>query len=121
MLVVLRIGVAIGEAGSVPGSLSLIADYYPPRRRATAMSTWGLALPAGLMVGYAGTGWLAGTAGWRITFAVVGCGAWCSRRRPGDCSPSRNAAGSRRAFACPAPPLFASIGVLWPPTPSATS
>jgi len=71
-LVVLRIGVAIGEAGSVPASVSLIADYYPPHRRATAMSTWGLALPAGLTVGYAGAGWLGAMLGWRLAFAVIG-------------------------------------------------
>jgi len=71
-LLFLRIGVAIGEAGSVPASVSLIADYYPPLRRATALSTWGLALPAGLMAGYAATGWLAGAVGWRLAFAIVG-------------------------------------------------
>jgi len=71
-LVFFRIGVAIGESGSVPASVSLIADYYPPARRATAMSTWGLALPLGLMLGYSVTGWLAAEIGWRLTFAVVG-------------------------------------------------
>lgn len=71
-LVFLRIGVAIGEAGSVPASVSLIADYYPPARRATAMSTWGLALPIGLLLGYTCTGWLAEAVGWRLAFGVVG-------------------------------------------------
>ncbi|WP_313803654.1 MFS transporter [Sphingobium sp.] len=67
-----RIGVAIGEAGSVPASTSLIADYYPPAKRATAISSWGLALPAGLLIGYPVTGWLADNVGWRTTFAIVG-------------------------------------------------
>ncbi len=71
-LVFFRIGVAIGESGSVPASVSLIADYYPAGRRATAMSTWGLALPIGLMLGYSAIGWLAGALGWRWSFAVVG-------------------------------------------------
>lgn len=71
-LVFFRIGVAIGESGSIPASVSLIADYYPAERRAAAMSTWGLALPAGLMLGYAGTGWLEARFGWRVTFALVG-------------------------------------------------
>ena len=115
MLVVLRIGVAIGEAGSVPASVSLIADYYPPERRATAMSTWGLALPAGLMLGYGGTGWLAELLGWRISFAVVGCTglvlapivlAMLAEPRRG-----RFEAGS--VAPAPAPPLLASIGILW--------
>ena len=32
-----RIGVGIGEAGSSPASHSLIADLFPPERRATAL------------------------------------------------------------------------------------
>lgn len=71
-LLFFRIGVAIGEAGSVPASVSLIADSYAPDRRAIAMSSWGLALPIGLMIGYICTGWLAETLGWRLAFAVVG-------------------------------------------------
>lgn len=71
-LVFFRIGVAIGEAGSGPASVSLLADYFPPARRATAMSTYGMGLPIGLMLGYAATGWLAETVGWRYTFAIIG-------------------------------------------------
>lgn len=71
-LALFRIGVAIGEAGSVPASVSLIADYYPPQRRAMALSIWGLALPIGLLVGYASIGALATAIGWRAAFAVVG-------------------------------------------------
>jgi len=71
-LALLRIGVAIGEAGSVPASVSLIADYYPKERRAMALSAWGLALPVGLLVGYAAIGALAGAVGWRLAFAIVG-------------------------------------------------
>lgn len=71
-LLFFRIGVAIGEAGSVPASVSLIADRYPAEKRATAMSTWGLALPIGLMIGYMSIGWLSETLGWRLAFAMVG-------------------------------------------------
>jgi predicted MFS family arabinose efflux permease len=71
-LVFFRIGVAVGEAGSGPASVSLLADYFPPKQRATAMSTYGLGLPVGLMLGYSATGWLAETVGWRYTFAIIG-------------------------------------------------
>ena len=71
-LVLFRIGVAAGEAGSIPASQSIIADLYPPARRATAMSIWGLSLPLGLLLGYSVAGWLAETVGWRWTFAIVG-------------------------------------------------
>ena len=37
-----RVGVGIGEAGGTPPANSIIADYFPPERRATAM-----ALPTG--------------------------------------------------------------------------
>jgi predicted MFS family arabinose efflux permease len=71
-LFIFRVGVAVGEAGSVPASHSIIADYFPPARRATALATWGLALPAGLMFGYAAGGWIATALGWRLAFAVIG-------------------------------------------------
>lgn len=115
MLVVLRIGVAIGEAGSVPASVSLIADYYPPQRRATAMSTWGLALPAGLMLGYAGTGWLAESLGWRMAFALVGgtgvvlAPIVLTILR----EPRRGRFETGSIAPAPAPPLLTSISILW--------
>lgn len=71
-LVAFRVGVALGEAGSVPASHSIIADYYPPDKRVTALGLWGLALPAGIMLGYASGGWIAATLGWRAAFAVIG-------------------------------------------------
>src|SRR3546814_5708648 len=64
-LVAFRIGVALGEAGSVPASHSIIADYYPPEKRVTALALWGLALSAGIMLGYASGGWIAAALGWR--------------------------------------------------------
>jgi len=71
-LVAFRIGVALGEAGSVPASHSIIADYYPPEKRVTALALWGLALPAGIMLGYASGGWIASALGWRLAFGVIG-------------------------------------------------
>lgn len=114
MLVLLRIGVAVGEAGSVPASVSLIADYYPPQRRATALSTWGLALPAGLMLGYAATGWLAETLGWRVSFAVVGCTGLVLA--PIVLAMIKDPARGRfevSGTVPPPPPLLASLGILW--------
>ena len=72
VLLFLRIGVAIGEAGSVPASHSVIADLFPVERRATALSMWGLALPFGILAGYAGSGWLTEWLGWRESFFVFG-------------------------------------------------
>jgi MFS family permease len=71
-LVGYRIGVGIGEAGSIPASQSIIADLYPPRSRATVLAIWGLSLPAGMAFGYLCAGALAEAVGWRMTFAVIG-------------------------------------------------
>ncbi|MEE4453584.1 MFS transporter [Novosphingobium resinovorum] len=71
-LVFFRIGVALGEAGSIPASHSVIADCYPPDRRATAIGIWGLALPIGVMLGYLSGGWLAQAIDWRAALWIIG-------------------------------------------------
>lgn len=71
-LVVLRIGVAVGEAGSVPSTHSIIADLYPPKTRATVLAVWGLSLPAGMALGFLFAGHLEEAVGWRAAFAIVG-------------------------------------------------
>lgn len=71
-LLACRIGVAIGEAGCVPASHSLISDYFPRGKRALAMAVWGLSLPLGAMLGFAFGGRLTAALGWRETFVVVG-------------------------------------------------
>lgn len=71
-LLVARVGVGIGEAGCSPAAQSLISDYYPPERRATALSVYALGLPLGILFGALAGGWLAQSLGWRAAFAIVG-------------------------------------------------
>jgi predicted MFS family arabinose efflux permease len=71
-LLLCRIGVAIGEAGSVPTTHSMISDYFPRRKRATALSIWGLTLSVGPMAGFLLGGWLHDAVGWRATFVIIG-------------------------------------------------
>lgn len=71
-LIFFRIGVALGEAGSIPASHSVIADYYPAHRRATALGIWGLSLPIGVMLGYLSGGWLAQAINWRAALWIIG-------------------------------------------------
>jgi len=71
-LLVYRLGVGVGEAGSTPTSHSLIADQFPPERRATALSLYALGPPIGVLAGAIGGGWIAQTVGWREAFYVVG-------------------------------------------------
>jgi predicted MFS family arabinose efflux permease len=73
-LLACRVGVAAGEAGCVPATHSLISDYFPRHRRATAMAVWGLALPLGGMLGFAVGGQLTAAVGWRRAFLLVGLG-----------------------------------------------
>lgn len=55
MLATARVGVGIGEASASPAAYSMIADYFPKERRATALSIYssglyiggGIALPVG--------------------------------------------------------------------------
>jgi MFS family permease len=71
MLLIARIGVAVGEAAAVPTSLSLIADYFSPQRRARAVSIFQSAVFLGL-VATAGAGFIAHRYGWRAAFLVAG-------------------------------------------------
>ncbi len=98
MLFLFRVGVSIGEAGCTPPAQSLIADYFAPSRRATAVSVYALGVPLGGMLASVFGGQLAGldgaqygawlasiglgglfgnldwsqVEGWRVAFVVVG-------------------------------------------------
>jgi len=67
-----RVGVAVGEAGCTPPAHSLIADYYPPEQRASALSIYAMGIPLGSILGLLAGGWIAEFYGWRMAFFVVG-------------------------------------------------
>lgn len=71
-LALARVGVGAGEAGAVPPSQSLIADYFRPEERARALAVFTLASTAGYLVGFSGGGWVAQHYGWRVTLIAVG-------------------------------------------------
>jgi MFS family permease len=98
-LLIFRIGVSIGEAGCTPPANSIIADYFIPTKRSTAVSIYALGVPLGGMAAYVFGGYIAGSLdgasvagvlsswgwgwavnvldwqnieGWRIAFVVVG-------------------------------------------------
>jgi len=71
-LLILRIGVGIGEAGVNPASHSIIADYFPPQRRAFAMAILMLGGSLGMMLGFVGGGFIAEAYNWRIALVSVG-------------------------------------------------
>ncbi|MEO9634342.1 MAG: MFS transporter [Parasphingorhabdus sp.] len=67
-----RVGVGIGEAGSGPASHSLIADLFPPERRAGALGIMGAAVPVGAFLAYAGGGYITEMFSWRAAFLLAG-------------------------------------------------
>jgi predicted MFS family arabinose efflux permease len=67
-----RIGVGVGEAGCTPPAHSLIADYFPPEKRASALSVYALGIPIGSILGLLAGGWIAEFYGWRMAFLLVG-------------------------------------------------
>ena len=67
-----RIGVGVGEAGCSPPAHSLIADYFPPDQRSSALSIYALGIPIGGILGLLAGGWIAEFWGWRVAFFVVG-------------------------------------------------
>ncbi len=71
-LVLARIGVGAGEAGALPPAQSLIADYFPPERRASAIAVFMSSATAGYLVAFVGGAQLVSHYGWRIAFIAVG-------------------------------------------------
>lgn len=70
-LALARIGVAVGEAGCSPPSYSLLSDYFPAKRRATALGLYTVGFPVGTAVGTAFGGWIAAHHGWRAAFFAM--------------------------------------------------
>lgn len=86
-LALLRFGVGIGEASAGPAANSLLADYFPPRVRATVLSIYcsGISIGSGIGIFLGGAildGWaalypnpetaLGGLKGWQVAFFAVG-------------------------------------------------
>jgi MFS family permease len=71
-LFLFRMGVAIGEAGGVAPSYALLADFFPPARRARALAIYSLGVPLGLAGGTLIGAYLASYIDWRAAFLVMG-------------------------------------------------
>lgn len=88
-LLLIRVGVAVGEAGCIPPAHSLIADYFTRAERPRAVSFYLLGGPLSLLVGYLLAGWLNEFYGWRFMFMILGIPglglaalAWFTLREP---------------------------------------
>lgn len=88
-LLVLRISVAVGEAGCIPPAHSLIADHFSRAERPRAVAVYMLGAPLSVVIGYFVAGWLNEFYGWRVMFAMLGIPgvvlalvAWLTLREP---------------------------------------
>ena len=114
-LAIARIGVGIGEAGCSPPAHSLISDFFPPERRATALSIYALGIPIGGGIGFLAGGWLNELFDWRTAFFVVGLPGvllagvvrWTLREPP------RGVYDSPAAEQVDAPSFKESLSFLW--------
>lgn len=71
-LLLARIGVGIGEAGGSPPAHAMISDYYPPEKRATALSIYSIGVHLGVLLGFLIGGFISQAYGWRMAFMAVG-------------------------------------------------
>lgn len=71
-LLMLRVGVAVGEAGCLPATNSLLADYFGRSDRPRVVAVSLIGSPVGAMISFMSAGWLLGLLGWRLTFGVLG-------------------------------------------------
>lgn len=72
ILLACRVGVGIGEAGCTPPANSLIADYYPPRARSTALGYYAMGVTLGGLLANLIGGPVTDAFGWRTAFFVLG-------------------------------------------------
>jgi MFS family permease len=71
-LALARIGVGVGEAGGTPPSHSLLSDYFPPERRATALALYANGIYVGAGLAYLLGGWVVTHFDWRTAYFGLG-------------------------------------------------
>lgn len=71
-LLVTRFFTGVGEAGTGPSINSMIADLFPPHRRASALAFYSAGLNIGLLFGFFGGSWMLQHYGWRSAFIASG-------------------------------------------------
>ena len=71
-LALARMGVGVGEAGGTPPATAMIADMFPPERRALALGIYTTGISLGILIGFVLGGLIAAKYGWRTAFFVAG-------------------------------------------------
>lgn len=88
-LLLLRAAVGVGEAGCVPPSNSLIADYFGRAERPRAVAVYMMGGCLSVLIGYFMAGWIDQLYGWRVMFVclsapgfVLAALAWWTLQEP---------------------------------------
>lgn len=71
-LLLIRVGVGVGEAGCVPPAHSLISDFFSREERPRALGIYQMGASLSFVFGYFLAGWLNEFYGWRATFIILG-------------------------------------------------
>lgn len=109
-----RMSVAVGEAGGMAPSISLVSDLYPKKNRALAISIFMVGPQLGLLIGLAAGGLIAQLYGWRYVFlwlgapgVVLGILVWLFVREPKR--GGYDEAPSKALSEAPSEPLLAQL------------
>jgi predicted MFS family arabinose efflux permease len=112
-LLLARVGVGVGEAGTSPPSHAIIADMYGPDDRAAPLSIFALGINLGLFAAFIVGGYIGDTYGWRAAVQVVALPglalallAWFTLRDPPRGMSDNKANGT-------APPLLVTFRYMW--------
>jgi MFS transporter, Spinster family, sphingosine-1-phosphate transporter len=121
-LLMIRVGVAVGEAGCIPPAQSLVSEFFPRSDRARAFAIYALGGPLSVILGSFVAGWINEYYGWRATFAILGCPgillallAWFLISEP------RRAASTRARFRSLRPPDTTGESESGPPSSDTTA
>ncbi|WP_067517035.1 spinster family MFS transporter [Endozoicomonas ascidiicola] len=71
-LFIARMSVAVGEAGGMAPSVSMVSDLYPKERRSLAISVLMMGPHIGVLAAMVLGGWIAQEFGWRYVFIIFG-------------------------------------------------
>jgi MFS family permease len=112
-LLAARAVIGVGEAGYGVVTPSLLADAYPPSRRAQMLGVFYAAIPVGSALGYIIGGAVGSAYGWRTAFLVVGApGAVLALLLLRLVEPTRGAYDASDSPREAAPPIGAALRLL---------
>jgi predicted MFS family arabinose efflux permease len=106
-MLLLRIGVGVGEAGCTPPAHAIIAENFPREERGKAMGVYMMGFSLGVLIAFSAGGWIGENLGWRAAFVYAGAPgillallAWFTipRSRPAAYAPGTMSAGAALRF-----------------------